>query len=193
VVHETCREGTTLDRVIVAAQFNEPLVSLLIHQLKYDFIEGLAESAAKLIYRVWLVELPPSVVLVPIPLHKKRQRQRGFNQSRLIAEELSRLAGLPVLDALRRIRSTTTQTALSKDDRQKNVHGVFAVQPNMNLQSKIVILVDDVTTTLSTLNEAALALRKAGCQSVWGAVVARNPFETGNSPVKSSRLVRGAL
>ncbi len=99
--------------------------------------------------------------LVPIPLHWKRQWRRGFNQSEALAEELSKLVHLPVRKLLKRVRSTQTQTRLSRNQRLENLQGAFRLRPEFQRyksQSEGVILVDDVFTTGATVNACAAIL-----------------------------------
>lgn len=103
--------------------------------------------------------------LVPVPLHRRRHHWRQFNQSREIARPLGRRLGMPVLDLLRRIRPTETQTRLSRAQRQKNLRGAFAVRMGCS-GGEGAVLVDDVFTTGSTAHECARVLGKAGFQKV---------------------------
>jgi ComF family protein len=111
--------------------------------------------------------------LVPVPLHSVRKREREFNQ----AEVLARLAGkrekIPVLGCLRRIRPTSTQTRLDRHERMENLRGAFEVRQTSAVQSRHLILVDDVLTTGSTVEECACVLRHAGAASVRVVTVAR--------------------
>jgi len=98
--------------------------------------------------------------LVPVPLHPSRERQRGYNQSALLAQEISRHTGIPVLPLLRRTVATVSQTTLSGEERKRNVDGVFAVDPAWQPRpGGRFLLIDDVRTTGSTLSACALPLR----------------------------------
>jgi ComF family protein len=102
---------------------------------------------------------------VPVPLHRRRLRWRQFNQAREIARPLGTALGLPVAGLLRRIRPTMTQTRLNRRQRQRNLKGAFeAVGALEGLEG--VVLVDDVFTTGSTVNECSRVLRRAGVQKV---------------------------
>ncbi len=101
----------------------------------------------------------PDPVLVPVPLHWRRQFHRGFNQSELVSRELTGLTGIPTLKLLRRRRYTTTQTRLTRGERLKNLKGAFVVSRNLG-EFRSIILVDDVFTTGSTSEECAKLLRK---------------------------------
>jgi ComF family protein len=111
--------------------------------------------------------LTERALLVPVPLAKSRLRERGFNQSALLAEHLATHWHIPVLDALTRTRSTTTQTRLTPTDRLRNVAGAFATSvPKTRLAGRHVVLVDDVVTTAATLNSCAGALLEGGARIV---------------------------
>lgn len=114
-----------------------------------------------------------SCFLIPVPLHKSRYRERGFNQSEIIAEEISNVTGLSVLkNALKRQKNTKDQTNLSPEQREENVRGAFVVtQPEM-INGKKIILVDDVITTGATLSECARMLKQAGAERILGMTIA---------------------
>lgn len=106
-------------------------------------------------------------LLVPVPLHPSRRRERGFNQSRLLARELARLNGLDVLDGgLAKVRNAPAQAGLRAAERERNVVGAYVVKRPARLRGRTVILVDDVTTTGATLRECARVLMAAGAKEV---------------------------
>ena len=118
--------------------------------------------------------IPPApLVVIPVPLHKNRQDLRGFNQSELIARKLSKKLNLPGGCALARTKDTEAQVSLSREFRLTNLVGAFTCTDKEFITGKNILLVDDVATTLSTLNECARALKDAGAKKVWGIVVAR--------------------
>ncbi len=112
-------------------------------------------------------------VLVPVPLHSRRLRSRGYNQSYLLAREAGKLLGIPVReDLLKRANDSPPQVeAKSRDDRRTNVAGSF--ESIAEVSGKSVLLVDDVATTGSTISACAAALKDAGAASVWGLVLGR--------------------
>lgn len=145
-----------------------------IHQLKYRNLRALAEPMAKLL-NDYLATYPiPGEVLVPVPLHRKRLRERGYNQSSLLAKELGKLADLPVVDnCLIRQKHAPPQTRSSTvEERRSNVAGAFVCRDH-RLQDKQVLLIDDVSTSGATLDACAAALKAIGATSVWGLVLAR--------------------
>ena len=111
--------------------------------------------------------------LIPVPLHKSRYRERGFNQSEVVAEEISKITGVLVLKGvLKRKKNTKDQTNLSPQQREENVRGAFVVTETERINGKKIILVDDVITTGATLSECARMLRQAGAERILGMTVA---------------------
>lgn len=105
--------------------------------------------------------------IVPIPLHRARKRQRGYNQVELLAKEIGRQMGLPVYtDLLKRVRKTKAQKNLNDTERKNNLKKAFKTQGN-KVQLKHILLVDDIYTTGSTINEAAAELQKTGIERVY--------------------------
>lgn len=147
-----------------------------IQQLKYSGRSYIAKSLGPLLgefAKTWLRDTD-DMTLIPVPLHIKRLRQRGFNQSMLLAEAVSSMLECE-LDCLTLIRSryTGTQTGLNLKERRKNVKGAFEIAGDKSVAGKEIILVDDVATTGYTINECARVLKKAGCKKVYGLVLAR--------------------
>lgn len=107
-------------------------------------------------------------IIVPVPLHRARLRKRKFNQSEELASSLEKFTGLTMLNALKRNRNTGTQTRYSRNERLKNLDGAFALRGRYKtaLQDKKIILVDDVFTTGSTVNECTRVMLKHGADSV---------------------------
>ena len=121
-------------------------------------------------------ELDGADFIIPVPLHAKRLRARGYNQAALLAKALSKQSGVPLmLDGLERTRATPKQQELSRSARQKNVRGAFHVRPeNLPLiAGKHVVLVDDVMTTGATMDACAKAVKKARAQNITAVTVAR--------------------
>ncbi len=152
----------------------------LIHLLKYDSVTPAARPLGRMLAEA-IAELlagyrgsPPMVV--PVPLHKRRLRDRGFNQSELIARAAVRQ--LPerlelASEVLIRRRETISQVGLSREERMANVRNAFGVRDSVRLPGRTVIVVDDVMTTGTTLSECAGVLKQAGAERVWAATVAR--------------------
>ena len=113
-------------------------------------------------------------VIIPVPLHPKRLRWRGFNQSVSLAREVSRTYAVPMDPfLLRRIKETPPQTQLNEEERRRNVRGAFALAPGRAIGKKNVLLIDDVYTSGATVNECSRALRKGGAKQVLVLTLAR--------------------
>jgi ComF family protein len=121
----------------------------------------------------FLSELCAELIL-PVPLHPKRLRWRGFNQSVLLARQVSRAYNTPMDPfVLVRRRETPPQTQLTEEERRKNMRGAFAVNPNKPIKNKAILLIDDVYTSGATVNECSRTLRRAGAKNVYILTLAR--------------------
>jgi len=160
----------------VAAYRSRGLVRKLVHEFKYARQRHLRYPVA-----AWLRETlrDPRLhgrhfdVIVPVPLHPARERERGFNQAMLLAELLAASTTVPLRAVLERTRYTTTQTAYDRAERMENLHGAFRLRKNKDVRDLRVLLIDDVLTTGSTLSECARVLKAAGAVSVHAATAAR--------------------
>ncbi len=141
-------------------------------QVKYHGEWARAPHVALLMAQA-CADLGPVDALVPVPLHPSRRKQRGFNQTEKLAEELSRITAIPVVLAVQRARKTTPQVRLDAAGRQTNVMGAFAPSPGTRVEGMSLLLVDDVITTGATLGACAQVLRAAGASSVSVVTVAR--------------------
>ncbi len=177
-----CRGKTALDGLLVARPYRFRLVEELIFSLKYRFLERAVPPLVDLLEASLAHHsLPLPDCLIPVPLHPRRLRFRGFNQAERIAQELGRrlAPGLSIpLDtaSLKRCRFTKPQMKTdTRDERLHNLSGAFAVDLKVAgpLVGKYVWLIDDVATTGTTLDECARALKAAGVKTVWGVVIAR--------------------
>ena len=159
---------TELDRVR-SAVWHEGGARDAIHQLKYEGWWRVTDALARAM--IGLEPLTGRLVLVPVPLAAKRLRERGYNQSEHLARALGAILGIPVrTNALRRVRETPTQTALTPEARLANVAGAFLGSGVRGLR---IVLVDDVFTTGATLLSAAVALKRAGAARVEAVTFAR--------------------
>lgn len=152
----------------------EGAVREAVHQLKYRNLRTLAPLLAGLLNDCMTATPLPAEVLVPVPLHRQRLRERGYNQSRLLAEGLGRLNDLPVVvDCLVRQKHTPPQARTSTvEERRDNVVDVFACRDD-RLRGKQVLLIDDVATSGATLDACAAVLKASGAVSVWALTLAR--------------------
>jgi ComF family protein len=154
----------------------------LIHLLKYESVPPAANILGRMLAEA-IAELEPdflaeSMMVVPVPLHRSRIRQREFNQAETIARAAIKLMAVPerftlCAGALERRRETLSQTGLTSHQRRENVRGAFAVRQSEVVKGHEVLVVDDVYTTGATVSECARVLRRAGATKVWVATVAR--------------------
>ncbi|MEA1936750.1 MAG: ComF family protein [Patescibacteria group bacterium] len=201
--HRKCREKTSLDGLWVAVDYkiaskaihkfkfdfikdiSFPLSMIAIKSVLEvqeftDFQDLLLanfsqESGEDEIYTEKIKNKKAETILVPVPLHRKRYNWRGFNQAFLLAKYIANKFKLPVYENLIiRKKNTKSQTKIkSVKERRKNIKGAFFCPPNNLVKNKNIIIVDDVCTTLATLDECAIELKKAGAKKVWGLTVAR--------------------
>ncbi|HSM57314.1 MAG TPA: phosphoribosyltransferase family protein [Candidatus Sulfomarinibacteraceae bacterium] len=137
-----------------------------IHALKYEGMFGVTPALAALMVERWPAWVTPVDLVVPIPLHPERKRERGYNQAALLAEQLCQRLALPVdRGILRRIRHTRPQIGLDREQRKENVAGAF-VALSEGVADLNILLIDDVCTTGATLSAAATALLDCGARRV---------------------------
>jgi ComF family protein len=154
----------------------------LIHLLKYEQIQPAARALGRMLADA-IAALEPSwsrgsLVVVPVPLHTRKLRQRGFNQSELIVREALKFvpetAPLQLrAGVLQRRRETQSQTGLTRHQRRENIRGAFVVAKPEHIAARDVLLVDDVFTTGTTVSECARVLQRAGASNIYVATVAR--------------------
>lgn len=147
-----------------------------LHAFKFRGRQALAAPLGDLLVEVAARRLPDGApaLLVPVPLHPRRERERGFNQALLLARRLGRARGIPVrADALVRAAATQAQTELDARARRANVRGAFRLRRPEAIAGRHVLLVDDILTTGATLSECARCLREGGAATVGALTVAR--------------------
>ncbi len=168
-----------LSGLFSAVSYEDSLAQLLIRQLKYPpFLKDLSRQCAFLICAHIALARPKQdfshFLIIPIPLHKRRLKWRGYNHAQELATQLGQAFALPVVtDVLKRTKHTTPQANLGREKRLTNMKGAFQVQNPRAVAEKNILLVDDVHTTGATMDECALVLKKAGANQIFGAVVAR--------------------
>ena len=175
---ENCRAATPLHGVISVGSYRNVLLQRGIGWLKYKGVQDVAPIlSALLLPRLLAIapweELQRLAVLVPIPLHRRKQRERGFNQSQAIAAAINQATNIPVAPLLVRDRSTWTQSKLPSELRHDNVSTAFSLAASPTPERTMAIIIDDVTTTGSTLSAAAGVLHRANIPILWGATIAR--------------------
>lgn len=164
--------------------YRDEIIRHMIWALKYRKNRQIAKVFAQILHDFLIEEFSDLSVysdfnkplLIPVPLSKKRLRKRGFNQTELLAKEIATIGGdsfcLLHTDLLKKIKDTPSQTALERKKRLKNIDGAFAVRDAEKIKDRNIILLDDVTTTGATLNEARKILLEAGAKNVLGIAVA---------------------
>lgn len=191
LTHPGCRGKYTIDGAFCAVAY-KGIVKKLIYSFKYKpYLTDLEKSLVELFYESIIqqeifqkkLSLPSTggPILIPVPLHAKRLRKRGYNHSELLAWGLSQKLNLKTVNALQRTRETKNQHGLKLKDRKENLKDAFTLNAKCLSASlkagempDSVFLVDDILTTGSTLLEAARALKKSGVKKVWGLVLARD-------------------
>ena len=172
-----CQKKKSIDGLLIACHYQDKIVQNIIHLLKYKYVRGLKPLFGRLLAEfIKRNDLGPfeNYFILPIPLHKKRERFRGFNQAEIIAEELAKILKIPVREnVLRRQRHTSAQAKLKARQRAENIKNAFILASKLEKTEKSAILIDDVYTTGSTMNEAAKVLKKGGVKEVIGLVIAR--------------------
>lgn len=162
-----------IDGIRSAAYFENNPIRPAIHFLKYRNHKAVAATLAQILADTCQRHNLQVDIIVPVPLHLSRLRERGYNQCELLARELGARLNLPVdAHTLQRARATQSQMTLGAAERHQNVTGAFSCRSNI-LAGQRVLLIDDVCTTGSTLDACAGALKEAGVTSVWGVTLAK--------------------
>ena len=169
-----------LDGLYFALPYQNNLAKQLIHYLKYDpFAKELSKTLSSLIINhLQLIEKKKEdfidFLVIPIPLAEKRLKWRNFNQSKEIGKNIAEFLEIPLIDgSLIKIKNTKAQIELSEKEREENIKGSFVVKDKEKINGRKILLIDDVYTTGSTMEETAKILKESGAKEVWGMVVAR--------------------
>lgn len=173
---QNCKKklGIELSGIIISARYEVGPTKEMIHHLKYSGFTSIADMLAELmVQRIRRENIPKDILLIPVPLYKSRQSERGFNQSELLVKYISKKTNIPYKNELIRRRHTVSQVSLSGAERRENLEGAFTWMNEKSIKGKNILLVDDVTTTYSTLNECAKELKSAGAKKIYGLVVVR--------------------
>lgn len=176
-----CHPKNRIRCVFVAANYSDPVLKETIQKYKYKNIHELNQLLSSLIIgslENFVHTISPeeknSWVMVPVPLHPKKERSRGFNQSFLIAKIVSEYFNIFLdVTSLKRIKNTSPQAQIkNKDERLKNMEGAFQVSSGSDLKNKNILLIDDILTTGATLDACAKALKIGGAGKIIAAVLA---------------------
>lgn len=170
--HPQCNMPWGLDGLFAAAQY-DGVMRTAIRRIKYRYTYDMIHTLTQVLIHRLPHTLPAFDTVISVPLYAKRQRDRGFNQSALLAKDVGKhLAIFGSEEMLIRVRNTKPQFGLKKHERRVNVYGAFLLRKHAAVKGKHIALIDDVATTMATLSECAKVLKRNGAQSVWGIVVA---------------------
>lgn len=183
--HPICKRRFGLDGLWSLGVYQDPLRKA-IQLLKYKphFVRDFVPVLVDILVWYWARYQPfifdlikkdrgQGWVIIPVPLHWWRENDRGFNQSKLIGQLLSKKLGLAYCEGLKRIRYTRSQVKLKEKERWKNIRGAFSVSSSFQPLTSNVLLIDDVWTTGSTLRECCYVLKMNGAKKVWAITLAR--------------------
>ncbi len=163
-----CKEDLPLTKSIILGYHRDIILKEAIHNLKYEGLLELADTLSTLlITRLKDTKFPPNCQIIPVPLHKSRLQNRGFNQSELIAQKIGLHYQIPVNKyLLKRIKNTKPQIELKHKERQENIKDAFIINKNAEIPKNIILL-DDVITSGATIAECSRTLRAAGVRQIW--------------------------
>jgi len=177
---DQCQRQHTLDGLVVATYYSDPLVKKAIRNFKFLLVKSLHEQLVKLMLKQLDQNPIPCKIdlVIPVPLHKKRLKWRGFNQAELLGNKIAEFAlggDIPIrTDILARTKNTKAQSKIHDHEmRNENTKNAFSCIDPDSIKQKNILLIDDVCSTGSTLNECAGVLKSSGARRVWGVVVAR--------------------
>lgn len=168
---EMLRPTPEVDRLICLGSYDLPLLTQAVQRLKYHGGQTLAEPLGRALSSILPKRLREAAI-VPVPLHPTRQRERGFNQSALIANAMC-INQDQYTESVRRVRRTVPQVSLDEAGRQANVQDAFELIPGLEIIPKHAIIVDDVFTTGATISAVARVLRTAGTMDITAVTVAK--------------------
>ena len=175
---ECRRQNVYFNRAFIPTLY-EGVMKKVIHLLKYNKKTGIMRTLEKIMrsyFNCLNSSFPSLDLVVPIPLHRKKLRERGFNQAELIAKVVAKHFQVRLTKGnLKRTKATMTQTSLDRKERKRNLREAFTVKNRDEFQAKNVLLVDDVYTTGTTIKEAAKVLKEARVKDVYVFALARAP------------------
>ena len=174
--HPMCLTKNAADGLVCALPYPEK-IKRLIAVFKYKFISDLGASLAEAIFAEIinqnLRQYLRDFIVIPVPLHKRRFAWRGFNQAQLLSQDLAGKLGLALdQNLVLRVKNTKPQVDLNREQRKANISDAFALRPDSLVTDKKFLLIDDVVTSGSTMNEIAKLLKKNKAAEVWAAAVA---------------------
>lgn len=190
---QECKRKTNLTGVLTASSWDNQILRQLIYEYKYRFIKDLAKPLSQIMINYLEADqlitcAMDKLIFTSVPLHRQRLQWRGFNQAELLAKEVANHFEAPITQLLERSRNTQPQAEIKKQkERKSNIKGAFSLNKTFAplraegaiinnlplLKEKTVIIVDDITTTGSTLEECAMALKPLKPKEIWGLILAR--------------------
>lgn len=180
LTHPGCKTKYAIDGAFCAVAY-KGIVKKLIYNFKYKpYLSDLKNCLVELFYEsiiqqeIFQKAYESLPIFVAIPLHASRLRKRGYNHAKLLAEGLSKMLNLKLIDILQRKKNTKSQFGLKLKDRKKNLKDAFILNTKYLILNTNIFLVDDILTTGSTLFEAAKILKRNGAKKVWGLTLARD-------------------
>ena len=170
-----------------AGNYNDQIFRNIIHYFKYESFENLTPVLTEIIFKYldFLMENGKfkigkskfgikNFAIIPIPLHYRREKQRGFNQSKLLANGISKKFNIRIIECLKRIKNNYPQAKLkNNDEREKNINSCFKIINPEMIKNKNILLIDDVFTSGATMNEAVKILKENGCRRIIALVLAK--------------------
>lgn len=170
-------QGEYLDRILTFYSYDNEIVKRSIHLLKYKNIEDLALPLGEIFserLREKIGGKEKDILVVPVPLYKRRLRERGYNQAELLAGKIAeKFLWQTDNEVIERVRATTPQVDLEEGERRENIRNAFAVGNASKIKDRKIIIIDDVLTTGATMEECARVMKDAGAKEVWGIAFAK--------------------
>lgn len=179
--HPSCTTKYSIDGAVASLVYS-PVMEKLIYRFKYKpYIQDLERILLDLFYEgiiqkpLIVAGITPHTLMVPIPLHTRKQRQRGYNQAEILAKGMAARFQIPFINVLHRVKATKSQYRLGREERRENIAGAFSLdqQQKAFIQNAQIMLVDDVLTSGATMMEAAKVLKRNGAKKVYGIALAR--------------------
>lgn len=182
--HQHCSSRLGLSGLVSAWEY-EGLVKQMLNDIKYKSVEHIIPECTEKAFKMILSDisrfrpflsflLSKDTNITYVPMYRKKEKKRGFNQAKLIAKEVGKISDKPVFPFLKKIKKTQAQAGLDMDARAGNLKNVFEYCGNFTPEN--IVLVDDIWTTGATMKECCKVLKKAGAQKIWGFTLARPVF-----------------
>ncbi|MDD3480884.1 MAG: ComF family protein [Patescibacteria group bacterium] len=166
-----CKEGHHLTGCVAYGYYKNPILKEVIHNFKYEGVTSLSDILAPYLCGLVREEKIKFDIVVAVPITIKRLNDRGYNQAEILARKVAQELKETYFEGLKKQKETKPQVGLKRRERISNLRGAFLVEGSV--KAKRILLIDDVLTTGSTLDECARVLKKAGAKEVYGLVLAR--------------------